>query len=200
MKLKVIKAIKGLVPGDILEYNEKDDSYEIWKVEEDISEGKQTKKTLKVVISSYLVNDYKEYLEFIDNEGNSIQVEEFEYKDCITAQVNREADKKMADLEKENESLKKQLDSWVISLRSNAIELEDGIINVDITSDAGKKILSLVKENVKLEEDKQSWQSECIRLTNQVKRLEQQLETLEDLRQSSKYMFHSTPFRTIFTW
>jgi serine protease inhibitor len=81
MRLKVKHAIKGLVPGDILTYNEKDASYEIWKIEEDISDKGNTKKTLKVTIGDWLVNDYKEYLDYIDDDGNVIQVEEFEYKE-----------------------------------------------------------------------------------------------------------------------
>lgn len=81
MKLKVIKAIKGLVPGDILNYNEKDDVYEIYKVDVDISEKEEVKKTLKVSIASYLVNDFKDYLSYVDNDGNEIIVEEFRYKE-----------------------------------------------------------------------------------------------------------------------
>lgn len=81
MKLKVTKAIKGLVPGDILNYNEKDDVYEIYKVDVDISENEEVKKILKVSIASYLVDDYKDYLSYIDNDGNEMVVEEFKWKE-----------------------------------------------------------------------------------------------------------------------
>lgn len=81
MKLKVIKAIKGLVPGDILNYNEKDDVYEIYKVDVDISENEEVKKTLKVSIASYLVDDFKDNFAYVDDDGNEIVVEEFRWKD-----------------------------------------------------------------------------------------------------------------------
>jgi hypothetical protein len=81
MKLKVIKAVKGLVPGDILDYNEKDSSYEIFKVEEDITESGSSKKSLKVTIPEYLVDDFKEFFTWVDDDGDKVTVEEFRYKD-----------------------------------------------------------------------------------------------------------------------
>jgi hypothetical protein len=106
MKLKVIKPVKGLVEGDILDYNEEKQQYEINKIEDDISDIGTSRKVLKVIIGDWLVDDYKEFFKYIDDDGNDITVEEFKY-------VQKEEDKivdpnsgELESLRKENEELK----------------------------------------------------------------------------------------------
>jgi HD superfamily phosphohydrolase len=81
MKLKVIKEIKGLVPGDILDYNKEEQRYEIYKVDEEIVDNKITKKSMKVSIGEYLVNDFKDYFIYLDEEGNELTISEIRYSD-----------------------------------------------------------------------------------------------------------------------
>lgn len=76
MQVKVIKPINGLEEGDILSYNEKTHKYEIKKIEEDISDsGYSSKKTLHTY-SKNTVLDNTDYFEFIDNDGDRIEVKE----------------------------------------------------------------------------------------------------------------------------
>jgi hypothetical protein len=116
MKLKVTKAIKGLVPGDILNYNEKDDVYEIYKVDVDISENEEVKKTLKVSIASYLVDDFKDNFAYVDEDGNTITVEEFRWQDSprVGTEVST-IDKQIEEingLKKKIEELEKEVEGY----------------------------------------------------------------------------------------
>jgi hypothetical protein len=107
MNLKVIKPIKGLVDGDILYYNQDQDQYEITKIDEEIGDTGTSRKTLKVIIGSWLVDTNKEFFKYVDDEGNDITIEEFKYG-------QKEEDKVIVDtnsgelevLRKENEELK----------------------------------------------------------------------------------------------
>lgn len=114
MKLKVIKEIKGLVPGDILDYNENNDSFEISKVEENITESGVSKKTLKVTIASYLVEDFKDYFITIDDEGNPITEERIRYSDNPENkdEIDIKEDNKVEELTKKVEELQKELDRY----------------------------------------------------------------------------------------
>lgn len=76
MQVKVIKPINGLEEGDILNYNDKTHKYEIKKIEEDISDnGYSSKKTLHTY-SKNTVLDNTDYFEFIDTDGDRIEVKE----------------------------------------------------------------------------------------------------------------------------
>ena len=155
MNLKVIKSVKGLVEGDILYYNSARDQYEITKIESDISDSGTTSNILKVIIGDWLVDDYKEFFKYIDDDGNDITVEEFKY-------VQKEEDKivdinsgELEDLRKENEELKlKMID--LIEKHSEPItysyELEDLCVKLkkDIT-DLEKRIDFLWQENNRLQ-------------------------------------------------
>lgn len=112
MKLKVIKEIKGLVPGDILDYNENNDSFEISKVEENITESGVSKKTLKVTIASYLVEDFKDYFITIDDEGNPITEERIRYSDNPENkdEIDIKEDNRVEELTKKVEELQKELE------------------------------------------------------------------------------------------
>ncbi len=81
MRVKVIKEIKGLVPGDILYYNDKDDMYEINKTDYDISDNKESVESIKYSISSYTVEEQKDYFVFIDDEDNELKIEKIYYND-----------------------------------------------------------------------------------------------------------------------
>jgi predicted RNase H-like nuclease (RuvC/YqgF family) len=117
MKLKVIKAIKGLVPGDILEYNKEWDRYEIYKVTEDISDNKESKRTLRVTIMSYMIEEFKDYFQTVEDDLTPIDTETIGYKDsssygndCIKEVAL--SDSEVEILKKEVESLKKQLEEY----------------------------------------------------------------------------------------
>lgn len=115
MKLKVIKEIKGLVPGDILDYNENNDSFEISKVEENITESGVSKKTLKVTIASYLVEDFKDYFITIDDEGNVVTEDRIKYTDSPDYKEdldNTKEDSRVEELTKKVEELQKELDRY----------------------------------------------------------------------------------------
>lgn len=117
MKLKVIKEIKGLVPGDELVYNEKNDQYEIFKVEEDISDSGVTKKSIKVTIGSWLVEDFKDYLVYVDDDGNQIVVNNINYSDSPDYKKDEApiavAEKSEVDTLKEKvQELEKELDEY----------------------------------------------------------------------------------------
>jgi hypothetical protein len=154
MKLKVIQAIKGLVPGDILEYNKENDNYEIYKVEEDISDTNHSKKTLNVTIGSWLIYDFKDYLQLVDDDLSPISIERITYQDSL----NYEED--------------------CIKEVAEPTPVKYDPIEVDITSDYGEKLIKLLKKNTKLEEDVQAWQSEVIKLSNKIIDLEKQLEVV----------------------
>lgn len=113
MKLKVIKPIKGLVEGDTLYYNKEKEQFEISKVDEEVADQGYSKKTTNVIIGDWLVNDYKEYLQRVDEDGNPITVEEFEYvpKDTLPKpECIKEEPTELELVKKENEELKKQLE------------------------------------------------------------------------------------------
>jgi hypothetical protein len=113
MKLKVIKDIKGLVEGDLLYYNKDKEQFEINKVDEEITDKGYSKKTTTTIIGDWLVNDYSEYLQRVDDDGNLVSVDEFEYvpkdtppkPECI-----KEEPTELELVKKENEELKKQLE------------------------------------------------------------------------------------------
>jgi hypothetical protein len=80
MRVKVIKEIKGLVPGDILYYMKDTDTYEINKTEYDISDSTTT-TVLRTVIGSYIVENMKDYFIFIDDEDNTLEIDKIYYND-----------------------------------------------------------------------------------------------------------------------
>jgi hypothetical protein len=80
MRVKVLKEIKGLVPGDILYYMKDTDTYEINKTEYDISDSTTT-TVLRTVIGSYIVEDMKDYFMFIDDEDNTLEIDKIYYND-----------------------------------------------------------------------------------------------------------------------
>ena len=125
MQAKVIKAINGLEEGDILNYNEKTHKYEIKKIEEDISDnGYSSKKTLHTY-SKDVIKNHNQYFEFIDNNGNKVE-------------------------------LKEDSDIW-----------KQTVENIPPSE---------VKAETKIPtETIEDWKSECIKLHNQIKDLEQQL-------------------------
>jgi len=134
MKLKVIKAIKGLVPGDILEYNNNYDRYEIYKVEEDISNDNHTKKTLNVLVDNYLLNDLKDYLQLVDEDLNPMEVERITYKDSPTYEEDCKCEAKETlqpcikePTKSREDKLEEDIQAWqseVIKLSNKIIELE----------------------------------------------------------------------------
>lgn len=83
--LKVIKPIKGLIPGDILNYNNEENLYEINKITEDISIDKVIKKTLNITLQAWVYEScekyYNEYLVPCDKDGNEIDIQKLEYID-----------------------------------------------------------------------------------------------------------------------
>jgi hypothetical protein len=137
MKLKVIKAVKGLVPGDILDYNEKDSNYEILKVEEDITESGSSKKSLKVTIPEYLVDDFKEFFTWVDDDGNDMKVEEFRYKDSpnyesdVVKEVAKPSEptdldllrQKVIDLEKQLDEYKNPIDGYIQHIKNRVYNI-----------------------------------------------------------------------------
>lgn len=80
MRVKVIKEIKGLVPGDILYYMKDTDTYEINKTKYDISDTTST-KVVRFVIGSYMVEEMKDYFIFIDDEDNTLEINKIYYND-----------------------------------------------------------------------------------------------------------------------
>src|SRR4030043_1664347 len=80
MKVKVIKEIKGLVPGDILYYNKANDLYEISKTDYDIGDTTST-KTVKFAISDYLVGEFKDYFVYVDDEDNNVELNKIHWDD-----------------------------------------------------------------------------------------------------------------------
>src|SRR4030042_526796 len=80
MKVKVIKEIKGLVPGDILYYNKANDLYEISKTDYDIGDTTST-KTVKFAISDYLVGEFNDYFVYVDDEDNNIELSKIYWDD-----------------------------------------------------------------------------------------------------------------------
>jgi len=81
MRVKVIKEIKGLVPGDILYYNDKTDTYEITKTDYDIGDKTQSVRSIRVIISSYTVEEHKDYFVFIDDDNNDMEINKIYYRD-----------------------------------------------------------------------------------------------------------------------
>jgi hypothetical protein len=81
MKAKVIKDIKGLVPGDILYYQKDTDTYEINKTDYEIGDTSSSTKIVKVVINSYLVDENPEYFTLIDDENNDLEVSKIRWDD-----------------------------------------------------------------------------------------------------------------------
>lgn len=92
MQVKVIKPINGLEEGDILNYNEKTHKYEIKKIEEDISDsGYSSKKTLHTY-SKNTILDNTDYFEFIDSDGDKIEVKEGLPEDIIISELRKTND------------------------------------------------------------------------------------------------------------
>jgi hypothetical protein len=110
MNLKVIKPIKGLVEGDILYYNQEQDQYEITKIDEEVSDNKTSKKTLKVIIGAWLVDDNKEFFKYVDDDGNDMTLEEFKYEQKEEDRIVDSNSGELESLRKENEELKKSIE------------------------------------------------------------------------------------------
>lgn len=81
MNVKVIKEIKGLVPGDVLYYNSNDEKYELNKTDYDISDEGQKTRSIRFSISSYLINEFKDYFVYLDDDGNEVQLNNIHYED-----------------------------------------------------------------------------------------------------------------------
>jgi len=127
MRLKVIKEIKGLVPGDILTYNSTSDSYDLYKVEEDISESGVTKKTIKITIGEWLVSDYLDYFIYIDKDGNEIIVNELTYDESPSKKEAKKEAEKESVKELPNINTTETIEDWkseVIKLTNKIKELE----------------------------------------------------------------------------
>jgi hypothetical protein len=112
MQVKVIKAINGLEEGDILNYNEKTHKYELKKIEEDISDnGYSSKKTLHTY-SKNIILDNPTYFEFIDKDGDKIEVKE-EIKSTETIEDWKS---ECIKLHNQIKDLEKQLDQKYITM------------------------------------------------------------------------------------
>ncbi len=109
MQVKVIKAINGLEEGDILYYNEKIHKYELSKLEEDISDnGYSSKKTLHRY-SKNIILDHKDYFEFIDNNGQSIDIKESLKKEGDVTETIEDWKSECIRLHNQIKDLKRQL-------------------------------------------------------------------------------------------
>jgi len=127
MRVKVIKEIKGLVPGDILYYNDKTDMYEITKTDYDVSDSGQSVKSVKVVISSYVAEESKDYFVFVDDDNNDIEINKI-YWDDIPQSKKLETPK--------NEQVKSEAkdtdskDSEINKLQEQVKELEEKLEDI----------------------------------------------------------------------
>ena len=118
MKVKVIKAIKGLEVGDILYFNKDEYRYELTKVHQDVSETTTTTSKQFYSFSEYSIKENSEYFQFIDDEGNEVKIVESikntkdnldEYLHTHGAEVEhvKEIDKLKKEIEVLTESYKK---------------------------------------------------------------------------------------------
>jgi NAD kinase len=157
MNLKVIKPIKGLVEGDILYYNQDADQYEITKIEEDVSDNKTSKKTLKVIIGAWLVDDNKEFFKYVDDDGNDMTVEEFKYEQKEEDKIININSGELESLRKENEELKQKMMDLIEKHSEPVIhsyELEDLCVKLKKDkTELEKRVDSLWQDNSRLQKE-----------------------------------------------
>lgn len=126
MKVKVIKAFKGLEIGDILNFNDKEYRYELTKTNEDVSENGTTVSKKFYSFNDWTIKENKEYFQFIDEQGNTTEVIEH-----VEEQLKRgtplldeidEKDKKIKELEdkiKELEVEKEMVSKFIWKYKQN---------------------------------------------------------------------------------
>jgi phosphoribulokinase len=81
MKLRVKKDFKGLVEGDILEYNVQSGNYEIYKLDEVISENSRSSTRVLVSVNEWVIRQMTDYFEYIDSDGEHIDKVEINFQD-----------------------------------------------------------------------------------------------------------------------
>jgi hypothetical protein len=105
MRVKVIKEIKGLVPGDILYYNDKTGMYEITKTDYDFGDKSESVKSVRVSIESYIVEEHENYFVYLDDEDNDIEINKICWDDFPENSNELETSKEV-EPETKNETVK----------------------------------------------------------------------------------------------
>lgn len=108
-KLKVVKANNGLEVGDILNYDEENGDYFIYKELNDISENSEVSTKTYFSISAWSAKENSNFI-FVDKEGNEIKFVRI-YDNCsnLKSEPVNEVVEESVDVEKiveDNESMK----------------------------------------------------------------------------------------------
>jgi len=128
MRLLVKKDFKGLIVGDILEYNTVSDVYEVEKEDSVISDNTTITRNSIIRVNEYIARRMSDYFDFIDNDGNKIDIISIRYQD-MPAEF-REQEEKVNDtyitrLKKEISSLQHEVKTYETTVEDLIVKNEN---------------------------------------------------------------------------